>query len=622
MSAAAKRAASRATRLAAFVATASLLSFAGASRAADEKAKVPPSAGEGSLPRVNRSDRLFGRPEPAAARVRIKGRVSEAGTARGLKLLVGSGPRGSPHERRRLETLATSSATLPPTGDGEPFGLDLPPSPETWEAVNVESDGSFLTPPVPADPPPQLLAFDVEGRVGLQDVPVPGAIGGTAEAATVETEPIVLAPAVALEVDVQLPQTDLPLVLSLGLAGVSVSPDERDAVTRRLAALDRIDGRLFDLFTARATIPLPFRGTLRLAGLPPFASLDLFVVGPHPGLVVKRTLALTRGAPTKLRIGEDDLLSGRRAEATAVLAGRLVLEGTARPVSGATVVFSDYPDRRETKTDAKGRFRFPNVRRGSSATLFVDARASGVGRAHAPTHSFRDVPIPAAAGATGAARTAVLALPARKFREGASLATASPGSPVQPNGPPKGPPGGPEAPCFPDGSYFQDEQYPTLATLKLGVQGEAAWDALQAWAYDPSSGVAQITEPNAGDRTVLFAFTPFVISILSPVSFPDGQLTQNVRVFPPAVAPIDAAFVQFFRRGGGTFPAANVAVYFPTLVHDPDPVVGVTDENGVVKITCINQNPIFAFVDDPNAGTFDGEIRWPQGSNFKVITLQ
>ena len=322
---------------------------------------------------------------PSSSAIRVSGIVRSASPGAKIRVRVGSGERVAAMQRHRSATAQIFSQWA---DENRPYGFELPLTPAEWSEAVVEANGHFTSGWI--DPhAPMVVAFDDAGGMAVVDLP-----DGETGAGTI----CVGAPRV-LGIEVPLPLTDLPLQLAAGISGGTIAPEWREEAGREIGVLDQVDPRLFELVMRRVTIPLA-AGNARFAHLPPFASLDLYVAGPTPAVGATR---IRSDAKTTIHLSARTFL-----DPDAVLVdvrGIVVSEGAGAPVNGATVVYGDYPLRRETTTDAEGRFVIPRVTARMPA-LFVDARRCNLGAAWRTTFVFRF-------GTDDVAAPLRLALPAR-----------------------------------------------------------------------------------------------------------------------------------------------------------------------------------------------------------------
>lgn len=314
-----------------------------------------------------------------AEAIRLSGSI--AGGGDGVRVRIGDGPREHCLERA-YRALGRSA---PPSISTSAAGVPLPPSPPRWHTASVDGT-AFESGWIAASTEPQLVAFDAGGRVAVRDVVLPGNL---LPRATIDTGQTVLETRAGLDVDVTLPRGDLPVALELHLNEAVLDPGAGEDVGRYLSALDQIDPRLFRWIVIKGGLTLSHAGQARLRALPPFASVTVVLREPHSGASTTRTAVLTRGATSSLRLAFDDF--GRRTEQTRTFRGRVVLEVGKKPLARATVVVSDFPNRRETVTDFEGRFHVDGIRADRPVTVFVDASRRRARDGHALSQVFRRV---------------------------------------------------------------------------------------------------------------------------------------------------------------------------------------------------------------------------------------
>jgi hypothetical protein len=267
-------------------------------------------------------------PEP----IRIKGRVESATQNARLRLRVGYGKR-RPTMVRHPFPAETDNKVI--------AGIELPPSASRWDEVTLDAGGAFTTTVMTSESDPQLVALDDAGGMTVLEVPVPAKV---ANGATLDAGTIRIASPIALDLGLDLPETDMPVTLIAAITNATFDPAQRDAIARHLSVLDQFDDSIFEFASGRMPYALELEGTTLIAGLPPFATVDLDVAGPKPGLGMHRTVTLSHDGPTAVRITAADLNVSRLSDLPPVK-GRIVLAGTETPVANATVVFSDYPAR-------------------------------------------------------------------------------------------------------------------------------------------------------------------------------------------------------------------------------------------------------------------------------------
>ena len=508
--------------------------------------------------------------------VSLQGRVVSPGERR---LFAGSGPRFPVLERRRLD----EASLLPRSHDeNAPLGFEVPPSPRTWHEVPLAKDGTFRTPPLASSPPPQLLAVDSQGRLALVE---PGgkslARGGVLDVGDLHPRE-----ARILEVELDVPETAIAADFMLGLEAARVSPIARDDVARVLSAIDLADPALANLLFQRGHLTLP-RGKVTRLALPDFESVDLYVTGPIPGILVKRpNVALQPGLPTRLRLSGQELLGaahGRRAP----VRGQLVLEGAKTPVARARIVYNVLLEKHEAVTDAQGRFTLPPVPVDVPATVFVDAQDSTAPRSHLRTELKRGVQPPQGTGAPEELQL--------------SLGSES--------GPPSAPQGFLEM-CNTD-PMDPGSQYPAVGVIQETLKGQQ-WVTVEDWnlvlvQQSPPLLAAAVEVPKSGSSTLVVAYSPFVYGT-QIVSLTGGTPSKLYEVPPLSTAGFPNVYVQVFRKNSSA-PATDIEVAFPSMLRDPDPVSLTTDKtSGVVKLTCVPEASIPVYIDSPD-GCFDGDIK-------------
>jgi hypothetical protein len=284
-----------------------------------------------------------------------------------VEVHCGSGPRRKINDDERLELGWSSS---PSQEENRAWGLDLPTLASHWEVRKPGPDGSFECGLMNTEEPLQLMVLDHSGRLATREIPLPT----VATLSTFQAGEITPQETLTLEIDGSgLPATDLPLALMAGIERAEVPAGAEAAIALHLALLHRILPHLAQFAMGRGGTPVEPRGTTRIVGLPNFSRLDLYVTGPVPEILARRSVNPAANGVARISLTESELLGSRR---------RVSLSGVVRwrgggPVPGATVVYSSYPDRFEIRSDADGRFKIPGAAAGRRGVLFVDARLSG-----------------------------------------------------------------------------------------------------------------------------------------------------------------------------------------------------------------------------------------------------
>jgi len=545
----------------------------------------------------------FSRPVDGVLRlplpVRVIGRVRGFdGEPAAVTLHVGSGRRVAVSDYQRSEM---GLHFLPFVEENRAWGLDLPPIAERWQTSHPARDGSFDSGWIAVEGPPQLIVEDRDGRLATLEVPLPPATAPHATLTAIE-----VAPQAAPPVDIDrtaLPATDLPLALAAGLdRAVPLAGSEATAALR-LTLLHRVLPAAARFAMRRGEIPLD-GGVTRIAGLPAFSALELYVSGPTPGLVVRRALAAGGTDGVRVALGAVEVLGAPR---------HLALTGVVRfaggeAIAGATVVYSSYPYRTETRTDRQGRFSVPEAVAGRAAIVFVDARsASGTPPFDRVTISRRfeipadaasftadvEVPRPAAGGAA-AIRSCPWGFP--ESMEPIEYRFANCGT-----------------------RYTQDPLQlafcPVLAAYRVssGVS-EISQVEIAEIRVDPDGGFAQaiIRLPQTGEYNLVLSYTPFVYAL--SVAVLDNLDPVLVSFTPPA--PWASTTISALDRQGR--PAADLDIAFPNWVEPADAYEALTSGLGTLQIDCFNLDPVPAFVADPR-GCFEGPVRLRErGTNIQL----
>lgn len=285
-----------------------------------------------------------------------------------VQVHCGSGPRRTVSDHQRAEHSWSSN---PSTDENRAWGLDLPTIASRWEVRKPGRDGSFDCGLADAEEPLQLIVVDRSGRLATREIPRPPA----GPHSTLHVGEISPQDTLTLEIDgSSSPKTDLPLAFMAGVERAEILPGTEAAVALHLTLLHHVFPRLAHFAMGRGGIPVELKGSpARIAGLPRFSRLDLYVTGPLPGILATRSITPAANGLTRISLAEAELLGSRP---------KVPLSGVVRwpdgsPIPGATVVYSSYPDRVEVRTDAEGRFEIPGAAAGREAVLFVDAPLPG-----------------------------------------------------------------------------------------------------------------------------------------------------------------------------------------------------------------------------------------------------
>lgn len=502
-------------------------------------------------------------PEP----IRVRGTAGSA--KRPVRVRVGHGPRGAALTRfqREIGSLVEQRSTW------SRIGVPLSASPLRWEAADVRGR-RFTTRWMLADPPPVLAAFDADGGAATREVKVPANVRPRA---TVDAGAIVLAPPSILDVSVALPPGDATADLQLHVVGGAVS--DRDDAAHDLAALDQRDRRLFATLALGDPYIVAKDGRARLR-LPAWLSSVQVVLRESFGRGrIERQIALAPGNIARLDARYEDL--GAMTAARAV-GGLVSLAKTGGVAAGATVVLSDGPLRRETTTDAAGRFRFENVTAAPPLTFFVDARKSGPAT-HRRTSAFTITPGPDAS----------LELPL-----------------VVPIGPPPQP-----LPAV--GSFANcgvgDDQYPFVFFAQV-----PSATAKYEYGVDYTAPSIQILSDTAGTFGVHVYVTPFV---LLTASF---YVQAGVATAQPLAAPapivtnylISVRNSQGFNLSQGTelqfSPPADVSGFLEATDLD-------LDANSSVTLPCVNIVQNALFISTTSGNGCSGELTLKDGGSCTIF---
>jgi hypothetical protein len=508
-------------------------------------------------------------PEP----IRVRGTFVTTGDVARVKVRVGFGDRVPAVERRRANV---HDPFVRPGDENRPFGITLPLSPLVWTdatTAGAPSGASFESGWIAARAP-QVVAFDPEGRIAVADVVVPAHVTpGT----TVEAGALSLSGPAALNIRMEIPASDLPLGFMLDIATAAADPATAAGTARVISVLDQVNPPLFDLLTRRARYPLS-SGLNSLAPFPALRGLKIAVLDSSAGVRMERSAAMPAAGVATLDFDSAELSPHYRQAATKVV-GRVVLAGSSKPVGRAKVVFSDFPERRETVTNDDGAFEFTDVHNDRPVTIFVDSRASAIPAGYDATHVFRGV------DARGPLN---LEIPQPPYLAGLNPTVQD------------------------DDNCTADDQYPSLAGY-ITDQGVEHWAPIGIYNVNPQTLQATVSVPVTGYWNFRLALYPFWVA-LGGAQFNQANQQQTVQLGRPQG--LQTVTLQFFNPNNSL--SIGTAVYFASFTEDPDPVEFDTDNNGVIRLHCVNMSPIYVYV-DIGPGYYDGNVNLTGA--YKAVTL-
>lgn len=512
-------------------------------------------------------------PEP----VRVSGTISGARGA--ITVRAGDGLR----DRALLRFQRAVGALIEERPAYAAVDVPLLPSPMRWNTA-VVTGRRFVTRWMLADPPPQLVAFDASGASAIRQIAVPP---GLRPRTTIDAGTIALAAPSTLDVHVALPPGDVATNLELLVTGGEIV--DRDASSLALSALDQIDRRAFALLALSDVWHLERDGRARLL-LPPWLTSVRVAVRESFGRgMIERDVPLPPGGVARFHVRYDELGS---TVAPRTVAGVVTLENSDRPAAGATVVLSDGALRRETRSDAAGRFRFENVTTVPPLTFFVDARNSG-SATHRLTTSFQEpeegtvslvlpqsvpippepVPLPASQETSPAPDDVVL--------EWKSLANCGVGD--------------------------SDDQYPVVALTSAPANPTLTWSA------DWTTGKLTIIADKAGTYAFHIYPTPFLFYSAN-VAVAQNQINKGVTVDmvgePFIAVSLTVLVGQVGELANGVLlfaPPADVAAYLDATEVD-------LDRDAKATIPCMNNAAAALYI----AGQCDGDITLKQSCTIFV----
>lgn len=178
--------------------------------------------------------------------------------------------------------------------------------------------------------------------------------------AVIDRRPLLVGPGggATLEIVVVGRHTDVPLALQAGVY-TAVAP----------SIANRASAPVADFLEQRGEVPLSLGNVTLVSGLPA-VRLGIYVVSPDVSIHAKRMVTIPAYGTVRVVFTVSDLLGKRRY---ARLSGVLRTRAGGSPVPDATLVYGCYPDRTETRTDARGRFTIDRVDTNRNGTLLIDA---------------------------------------------------------------------------------------------------------------------------------------------------------------------------------------------------------------------------------------------------------
>jgi len=531
------------------------------------------------------------------------------------------------------ERLHANLQLLPHAGEDTIQGMALPPIPGQSKRVHPDADGRFRTGWFAAMDSPELLVFGgPDSRAAAKTIKLSK---GTRPGATVPVGRIVPEFGAILEVNLSLPKTDLPMALMMGVAAIQAGPGGRQKMAETLSREHRLNPETALFLARRREIPLNFQGVTKVAGLPPIDSLKLYFGGPMTGTLLERTMKIPAQGVVRIDLSADDVLGTREPRTT--LTGVLRYEGGGQAIANATVVYSSYPDKKETKTGPDGRFEIPGVIANRAGVLLIDVPNPGE---RPPFDRFtitRPVPALPAAPAAAAATPQVFEVP-HPAPGGFLIQTPLPGRQDQELAGSAARAGLAAESLLQQtvinyqfrgcNQYTQDElQYggaPILTVYewvdrKAGTLAGPIEVTATGTVKPDSSAVMQITFPKSGDFALFLEYTPFVFSVTGALVFD----TLTGTIFFNSFKNFPGVTIQVKDRNNHNAPA-GVELNFPSWSPEPDPFVALTDFNGRVSLSCLTNSTqleaqfIPIYVNDATAGYYSGNLPLGQGG---VLTL-
>lgn len=502
-------------------------------------------------------------PEP----IRITGRVTSTTPNARLRLRIGSGKRRPAMMRHRADRVRPYPAIDENVVIG---GLVLPDVTEEWQEVPLDASGAFTTDVISSATDPQLVAFDDAGGMTTLELPVPQQV---ARGATLDAGTLALGPPMALDFELAFPHTDLPVALMTSVKKVEFDPAQRDAIARHLSLLDQFDDAIFEYATGRTAYPLEWSRPTRIAGLPPFTSVEVDVFGPRPSMGFSRKVQLGATGPSKVSIGAEELNLTREEDTIPDFSGHLVLAGTTTPVANATVVYSDYPAKQEATTDERGWFSIPRWGLPRRPLVFVDARASNV-----PAEYRTTALVPVTRDDINALGFVTLQLP-RKTTEDDEQKTSN---------------------NFLNniddictyGKTTIEEMYPACQGAVQSGQSTVQGYVFNCFANTALTALEfSVAEP--GVWQVIYAYTPFVLFGTNWVTV---TRSPDLADMVPISNIVSRVLLRFCADSNCFSQVGSTPFQISSYLSDPDTFEGTADTTGNFIINCINTNPLYVYV--------------------------
>lgn len=550
--------------------------------------------------------------------IRLQGKIMKSGEDTNFSsvyLHYGSGRRITVSDYQR--TAFGMQLSYRP-GENSIHGLEMPTIASQWEITRPGADGMFTTGWITvetADEPPQLLAVEYRRdgyRIAALEVTLPGDIKTGGMVSTGEITP---RETCAVEILPEWPETALPLSLTAGVQSVEFDKEKKGAIALHLALLNRLDQRLSLFAFQRGNYPLRHGQSTRIDGLPALKKMDIYIVGPVPGIKVERSVTLEPGKTVPLRLTGRDILGD--PVRTVPMTGTVCFEGTRKPAAGAKIVYSSYPDRFDTETCKDGTFKIPAVKTGRDAVVFIDAPLPGTPPPFDHVTVTKRIRVPGDINHYNTAfeipgmELETVQLPLQRASQAKDIRLKG----LEDNDVP--------IPYEFDDCIFgfdQDElEYnfcPVISGQVSVGEGQFVWGDLlvqNILLHSPSGVItAQVRVPRLGKWSFFIAYTPFVYGGY------DIEVTENLIVnvyFVPYENFVSRQAIQVLDVDGDPVPDGT-EIMFPSLVPDTSPYTLLT-ENGWVIPRCININPVFVFVQSAS-GCYDGEFIIPFGRNVAL----
>ncbi|MBF0381976.1 MAG: hypothetical protein HQL69_13215 [Magnetococcales bacterium] len=467
--------------------------------------------------------------------------------------------------------------------ENSPHKLPLPPISQRWLSFSPQKDGSFISPWLAVSDPPQIFIVNSNGRMTAKHILLPKKISAQQ---TIDIGKFTPQVGATLEVDLKVGKTDLPLGLEMGVSSLYPVQVNKREFAIQLGMLNVNSPKMARLLMKRGTIPLQLDGVTRITGFLPAQSLELYFVGPTPGIIAKRTVYIPAKGTVRITLDEKELLGERGAGTN--FSGTVVLGDNGNPVVGAKVVYSSYPDRKETTTSLNGSFIIPNIQAQQNAIVFIDAPyADGTPPFDRITKSFILKGESNSNKSHQTQKTFTIPLPLTKTEKKLNEFSKANRADNSLKGNLRFEFPGCSKGYDSDNGHFAQKPIVTVYSIKDGILYRPKGKVKFSDIIPLQNGDLQVNikVKEEGEYFIAAQFSPFVYAwtkeyFSAPKSkkqlllkLSDHKFQENLKIV------ISNKEQQ---------PAKNVLVKFTGIVQDVDPFVMVSDSKGEINIRCIN----------------------------------